>query len=434
MRSMRVSGSEKRGIIKRTKSFWKFGKSTENEILEGMALWKHRDLVDVQREIAKNKPKTKAHPQQNALPQNALPQNALPQNGTMDRTDRHSGSEKSNDSDRTLQNAKPSESMYIEKSEMKSNENNQVEETPIVKKKTIEGGQKTTDSDFENEFIDGNADTGDNFFDDDGLMLRVKTVNRKNILQQYNNDDEIMSESENNDSDSVVSSDDPYDCIVVDDHTATTNDQKKNAKKQTDSKSKSKKPINKVAEIGKKLEKFAKSTKYSQKENQIRKSSDVNIERRRSLPRSSRKMSEQREHTFRTFGHDEKRRSMQEPSKREREREKRYDQNTSENIYGEGQQTENRQIIPRTKLVKSNSVGTATHESDDNGLMEYGQSLQKRLKHPDTKYQEISPETGNMYGPWYDLWGMDSSVKNMPITKKRMSRNPREENIYGEKF
>lgn len=31
-------------LIKRTKSFWKFGKS-DDEILEGMAMWRHRDLV-----------------------------------------------------------------------------------------------------------------------------------------------------------------------------------------------------------------------------------------------------------------------------------------------------------------------------------------------------------------------------------------------------
>lgn len=36
-------------IIKRTKSFWKFGKS-DDEILEGMALWQHRDLVQTDTE------------------------------------------------------------------------------------------------------------------------------------------------------------------------------------------------------------------------------------------------------------------------------------------------------------------------------------------------------------------------------------------------
>lgn len=36
-------------LIKRTKSFWKFGKS-DDEILEGMAMWRHRDLVQTDNE------------------------------------------------------------------------------------------------------------------------------------------------------------------------------------------------------------------------------------------------------------------------------------------------------------------------------------------------------------------------------------------------
>lgn len=36
-------------LVKRTKSFWKFGKS-DDEILEGMALWQHRDLVQTDNE------------------------------------------------------------------------------------------------------------------------------------------------------------------------------------------------------------------------------------------------------------------------------------------------------------------------------------------------------------------------------------------------
>lgn len=38
-------------LIKRTKSFWKFGKS-DDEILEGMAMWRHRDLVQSDNEKA----------------------------------------------------------------------------------------------------------------------------------------------------------------------------------------------------------------------------------------------------------------------------------------------------------------------------------------------------------------------------------------------
>lgn len=50
------NGDLKNGnIIKRTKSFWKFGKS--DDILEGMAMWKHRDLVQTENE--KNQEKTR---------------------------------------------------------------------------------------------------------------------------------------------------------------------------------------------------------------------------------------------------------------------------------------------------------------------------------------------------------------------------------------
>lgn len=38
-------------LVKRTKSFWKFGKS-DDEILEGMALWQHKDLVQTDYEKA----------------------------------------------------------------------------------------------------------------------------------------------------------------------------------------------------------------------------------------------------------------------------------------------------------------------------------------------------------------------------------------------
>lgn len=40
----RTADRENGKLIKRTKSFWKFGKS-DDEILEGMAMWRHRDLI-----------------------------------------------------------------------------------------------------------------------------------------------------------------------------------------------------------------------------------------------------------------------------------------------------------------------------------------------------------------------------------------------------
>lgn len=51
----RTTDRKNGNIIKRTKSFWKFGKS--DDILEGMSLWKHRDLVLTENE--KNEEKTR---------------------------------------------------------------------------------------------------------------------------------------------------------------------------------------------------------------------------------------------------------------------------------------------------------------------------------------------------------------------------------------
>ncbi|XP_049854909.1 brain-specific angiogenesis inhibitor 1-associated protein 2-like isoform X1 [Schistocerca gregaria] len=47
-----------------------------------------------------------------------------------------------------------------------------------------------------------------------------------------------------------------------------------------------------------------------------------------------------------------------------------------------------------------------------NGLLSYGQTLKKRLSKPDrgSRFDQRSQTTGNMCGPWYDLWGLDESV------------------------
>lgn len=65
-----------RGQVKRTKSFWKFGKSDTEDIVEGMAMWRHRDLIQPEEEmrleqellkestLKKRKEKSKAKQQQ----------------------------------------------------------------------------------------------------------------------------------------------------------------------------------------------------------------------------------------------------------------------------------------------------------------------------------------------------------------------------------
>lgn len=75
---------------------------------------------------------------------------------------------------------------------------------------------------------------------------------------------------------------------------------------------------------------------------------------------------------------------------------------------------ENKQFLPRTKLTKTNSGNSKKSAYDEeSNLMEYGETLQKRMQSPDrgSKFNEKSQNSGNMYGPWYDLWGLDASVR-----------------------
>ncbi len=45
-------------------------------------------------------------------------------------------------------------------------------------------------------------------------------------------------------------------------------------------------------------------------------------------------------------------------------------------------------------------------------LVEYGKTLQSRLRAPDrgSRFDRLSITTGNLCGPWYDMWGADASV------------------------
>jgi BAI1-associated protein 2 len=417
---------ERKGIVKRTKSFWKFGKnSSDNEILEGMSLWRHRDLVDVEDEKAKRKNKF----------------------NSQERIKRPSR-DRSNDSDRTINaNQNQEAETRNEKEQARKNVEN-------VRKSFRD---KPRHPDLENEEYGyqkrGNKQNlDDQFYDDDGDGLMMKTVNRKNILQQYNND----SSGPDSDSESEVTSDDPYDCILVDDQ---------NVNKQDGH-------FPNVAEIGKKLEKLSKSSKFSPSNGQMR-----NSVAEKNLRNSSDKKESvddiiqynEKRHSFKTFGREspaedkerqdndryypqnhnkrsgesnaqEKRRYYADSNKRNSSKEKRgrpsyesIDSDVEGRIVSRRSNSEsekrdklkyydsandemsdaveNRQFIPRTKLAKTNSNNSSKHE--DVGLMDYGETLQKRLKNPEygAKYDEKSPHNGNMYGPWYDLWGLDASAR-----------------------
>jgi hypothetical protein len=76
--------------------------------------------------------------------------------------------------------------------------------------------------------------------------------------------------------------------------------------------------------------------------------------------------------------------------------------------------TENGMLLPRTRLVKAHGRKKRTEmPTPADGLLYYGRTLQYRLKKPErgSRFDQVSEITGNMYGPWYDLWGVDSSVR-----------------------
>ncbi|KAJ8925121.1 hypothetical protein NQ315_001303 [Exocentrus adspersus] len=414
-----VTTKEKKNLVKRTKSFWKFGKNaSDNEILEGMALWRHRDLVDVQDE--QNKARSKINSQERI---------------------RRPSRDKSNDSDRTINN-----------NTINNKENNGTMEGKEIKRgKSFNDKQKPKKvSKVEKDEYEKSPNFDDQFYDDDGDGLMMKTVNRKNILQQYSNDSTGGSESE---SDSYMTSDDPYDSILVDDQKVKRNENS----------------FPNVAELGKKLEKLSKSSKYSpNKDNRTRNGvPEKRVERNNSVKKTNNVSDvehediyqyhdKRRTNSFKTFGVDatnengvneaderfynhkknkenEKRRNNintadrrgrpsyesidSDVERRNRDnrimsgnRKQKYYDSTNDEL---SDAVDNKQFLPRTKLTKTNSNNSSSHSKyeQDIGLMEYGETLQRRLKNPEynSKFDEKSPHNGNMYGPWYDLWGLDST-------------------------
>lgn len=452
---LRVS-DERKGFVKRTKSFWKFGKNaSDNEVLEGMALWKHRDLVDVDE---KNN-RTIDRRGVNGLEKNRKP--------SRDRSD---------DSDKTL-NADSNNN------KKKMSEGRSFRKSFNDKKLSLpRRASKAGKNDFENRFQKRKVE--DEFYDhEDGLIMR--TVNRKNILQQYTND----SSGPESDSETEITSDDPYDCIVVDDQAQM----KKNGEQQFPN----------VAAIGKKLERLSKSSKYSpdkQKKNinnnhinnnsTLERNDAIKLKNEKNKGESRNGALENGDiinyrdehHTFKTFGVEiqnnengekeinendryytqnynkrnvesnsqEKRRYYRENNELDNLAHERRMRSSYESINSDTDQreirttpkrtnsesesrekmryyaernrdtsaddefsdaVENRKFLPRTKLAKANSNGSNANQ--EVGLMNYGESLKRRLTEAEqgAKYDERSPRTGNTYGPWYDLWGLDASVR-----------------------
>lgn len=405
---------EKRGIIKRTKSFWRFGKHSE-EILEGMAMWKHRDLVDV------TEYKTKETKQITEK---------TPEKKFVDRT----GSERSNDSERTLQEKHYETNGEIYGTTPVAPVEPPRRRTPSFKKKDqktqLSLPRRKDDSDTQIEVSDMESrgyekpdkrqSIDDQFYEDDGDGL-MRTVNRKNILQQYNNDSTGVDSDSSGTED--ITSDDPYDCIVVDDHTTATPNGKPRKRRNQNEIPKETYPN--VAEIGKKLEKLSKSNKYIQEKEKIEElrrdeyrtsmnnkmnkmtayNNDKNLEMNREEHKyngrnEERPPSPAQRRSFKTFGVGKSPERERRPEQREKIA---YYQHRDE--YGE-----ERQFLPRTKLVKANStMQTVMKFEHEIGIIDYEEAIRNKMKKGD--YEDIASNSGNVYGPWYDLWGLDATVK-----------------------
>lgn len=171
--------------IKRNKSFWRFSKS--EDILEGMALWKHRDLVTIDGEH---------HDNEMTLKKPVKPSNTL--------------QKKTSRMEDTLKKAKSvdnSEKRVSEYLNRPKSYNEQIQDEDIYDespKRRNDSQPMNVQSQKSKNYSRELQDT--NFYDDDSMF--IKTVKRKEILKQYYN---------SSGTDTEISSD-PYDCIVIDDH------------------------------------------------------------------------------------------------------------------------------------------------------------------------------------------------------------------------
>ncbi|XP_013169205.1 PREDICTED: uncharacterized protein LOC106118960 isoform X2 [Papilio xuthus] len=231
--------------VKRTKSFWKFGRTTSEEIMEGMSLWQHRDIVDTVPEYKKKlftKLKKELRPAPD-IPEPRKPVNnenkTAPENvqtrpqdrTTIDRKDvKVTGGLRQAKSLGSIQNEERIET--IKKDKENYHQNQAINKKSMSEKSIIEEKHEdfnlrnesrhsdltntsTIKTNFENSFY--NDENGDGFV--------MKTVKRREILQRYDNDS-------SSDVNSVASSTDPYDCIIVDDHMTSKKQQELDRRRQ----------------------------------------------------------------------------------------------------------------------------------------------------------------------------------------------------------
>lgn len=260
-----------RGQVKRTKSFWKFGKSDTEDIVEGMAMWKHRDLIQPEHEMRmeeerirettlkrnKNKSKPKAKDpemeKEKVKPRSTSTGRVkeMQQNITVPIIDDHAkyqltkaeidqriGKTKERyhqeDVSKTLErNSKVVRESETELGYAEDEDDMTMEDSleeggkqptmvmhkngrPNLRMQAYEGDRNLNNK-LANKYYDDMMMSQDmedeRFYDDESLTQEVvvmKTVKRKEILKQYYS-------SGTSDTERHSSSSDPYDCIVVQD-------------------------------------------------------------------------------------------------------------------------------------------------------------------------------------------------------------------------
>lgn len=229
--------------VKRTKSFWKFGRTTAEEIMEGMALWQHRDIVDTVPEFKKKlfvkmkkelrpapdipEVRTPISPEKSPSPENVQTRpketidrremkaiNGIRQAKSLGSIQNEERLEKNRkeignyQQTQTMNKKSMSEKSVVEEKQEEIVPRNDSRHSDLTNTSTIK-------TNFENSFYN----------DENGEGFVMKTVKRREILQRYDND----SSSEVN---SVASSTDPYDCIIVDDHMANRKQQEMERRRQ----------------------------------------------------------------------------------------------------------------------------------------------------------------------------------------------------------
>lgn len=203
--------------MKRNKSFWRFSKS--EDILEGMALWKHRDLVPIDVENADKEMTLKKQDKQvkkmDTLQKKKKSRIEDGHNKTMDVIISNENNKRGNDFGNRTRSFNGNYNKDHKNNFMHRDGDEIYDESP--KRRNDKGPSKSQSQKAKYEknnknFADkrNSRDVQDTNFYDDEVMV-IKTVKRKEILKQYYSSG----------TDTELSSD-PYDCIIVDDHLVPT--------------------------------------------------------------------------------------------------------------------------------------------------------------------------------------------------------------------